>query len=60
MVKYLGDCIKTGDVPNWIVESRTALIQKDTRKENAVGNYKPIACLNLFGKLLIGIINGKV
>ena len=46
MVKHLDDCIKTGDVPNWMVESRTVLIQKGARKGNAVGNYRQIACLN--------------
>ena len=47
MVKHLDDCIQTGDVPNWIVESRKVLIQKDARKGNAAGNYRPIVCLNL-------------
>ena len=32
MVKHLDDCIQTGDVPSWMVESWTLLIQKDTRK----------------------------
>ena len=58
MVKHLNDCIKTGDVPNWMVESWTVLIQKDVRKWN--GNYRPIAFLNLLWKLLTGIINGEV
>ena len=39
-----------------MVESRTVLIQKDQIKSNAVGNYRPIAYLNLLWKLLIGII----
>ena len=47
MVNYLHGCIKTGDFPNWIVESWTDLTQKDARKGRAVGNYRPIACLNL-------------
>ena len=59
MVKHLDDCIQTGDVHNWILESRTVLIQKDARKGNAVGNYRPIACLNLLWKLLTGIVNEK-
>ena len=42
-----------------MVESRTVLIQKYVRKENAVGNYRSIACLNLLWKLLTGIINEK-
>ena len=59
-VKDLDECIQTGDVPNWMVESWTVLAQKDVRKQNAVGNYMPIACLNILWKLLTGIINEKV
>ena len=57
MIKHLDDCIQTGDVPNWIVESHAVQIQKDARKGNAVGNYRPIACFNLLWKLLTGFIN---
>ena len=60
IVKYLDDCIKTADVPNWMVESRTVLIHEDARKGNAAGNYRPIACLNLLRKLLTGIITENV
>ena len=59
MVKHLDDRIQTGDIPNWMVESRTVLIQKDATKGNAVGNYRPIACWNLLWKLMTGIINEK-
>ena len=60
MVKHLDNCIQTGDVPNWMVESCTVFIQKDAKKGNAVGSYRPIPCLNLLWKLLISIINEKV
>ena len=60
MVKHLDYCIKTWDVPNWMVKSWKVLIQKHVRKGNVVGNYKPIACLNLLWKLLTGIINEEV
>ena len=43
-----------------MVERRTALIQKDPTKGNAVGNYRPIACLNFLGKLLTGMIIDKL
>ena len=36
------------------------LIQKNPTKGNAVGNYKPIACLDLLWKLLTGIITDKL
>ena len=56
MVKH----IKTRDVPNWMVECRAVLMQKDARKGNAVGNYRPTTCLNFLWKLLTGIINENV
>ena len=39
MAKHRDNFIQRGGVPNWIVEYRTVLIQKDARKGNAVGNY---------------------
>ena len=43
-----------------MVESCTVLIQKDSTKGNAVGNHRPIACLNLLWKLLTGIMTDKL
>ena len=43
-----------------MVEGRTVLIQKDPNKGNAVGNYRPIACLNLLWKLLTAILSDKL
>ena len=60
MVKYQDHCTQTGNVSNWIVESRTVLIQKDARKGDAVGNDKPIACLYFLWELLTDIINETV
>ena len=60
MVKHLDNCLETWDVPNWMIESCWVLIQKDAKKGNAVGSYRPIACLNLLWKLLISITNEKV
>ena len=42
-----------------MVEIRTVLIQKEPRKGNAVGNYRLVAFLILFWKLLADIINDK-
>ena len=44
-----------GDVLGWFVEGRTILVMKDSKKGTEVGNYRPIACLNLIWKLLTGI-----
>ena len=60
MVKHLDHCIQSGDVPNWMVENWAVSIQKDSRKENAVGNCRPISRLNLLWKLQTGIINENV
>ena len=38
----------------------TVLIQKDPTKGNAIGNYRPIACLNLLWKQLTGITTDKL
>ena len=46
---------QSASIPEWMVESGTVLIQKDPTKGNSVGNYIPIACLNLFWKLLTGV-----
>ena len=42
-------CIEMGDVPGWLVEERTILGMKDSKKGAEVGNYRTIACLNLTG-----------
>ena len=42
-----------------VVEGKTILVMKDSKKGTEVGNYKPIACLNLIWKLLTGIISDK-
>ena len=55
----LNECIEVGDVPGWLVEGRTILVMKDSKNGTEVGNYRPIACLNLKWKLLIGIISDK-
>ena len=49
-----------GDVPGWLVELRTVLVVKDSKKGTEVGNYRPLACLNLIWKLLTGIIIDEI
>ena len=55
----MNECIEPGDVPGWLVEGRTILVMKDSKNGTEVGNYRPIACLNLIWKLLTGIISDK-
>ena len=45
MEKHRDDYIKTGGVPNWMLKSRTILIQKDARKGNGFGNYRPMTSI---------------
>ena len=47
----LNENIQALSYTNWLVKSRTVLIQKNPAKGNAVGNCRPIACLNLLWKL---------
>ena len=42
-----------------MVEERTILVMKDSKKGAEVGSYRPIACLNLICTLLTGIISDK-
>ena len=39
---------------------RTILIQKGKEKGKAASNYRPITCLSLVWKLLIGVISEEV
>ena len=55
----MNECIEVGDVPGWLVEGRTILVMKDSKKGREVGNYRPIAFFNLIWKLLAGIISDK-
>ena len=52
--------LQSASIFDWMVESCTVLTQKGPTKGNAVGNYRPLACLNLLWKLLTGIITDKL
>ena len=55
MALGLDDCLKTGNVPDWMVKERTVLIQKDSAKGAVASNYRAIVCLPIMWKLLTGI-----
>ena len=59
LATVLNECLEVGDVPGWLVEGRTILVMKDSKKDTEVGNYKPIVCLSLIWKILTGIISDK-
>ena len=56
----LKECVLRGEVPGWMVEGRTVLIQKDPAKGRSASNYRPIACLPIMWKLLTGIFADKI
>ena len=60
LASHLKDCVDSSQIPEWLVEGRTVLIMKDPTKGTEVGNYRPIACLNILWKTLTGIFNTKV
>ena len=55
---YLHDCVRQGNVPEWMVRGRTVLIQKDPTKGTQASNYRPITLI--MWKLLTGIIGEKL
>ena len=60
LVEAMQNCLDDGNVPEWMVQGRTVLIQKDPEKGTEASNYRPIACLPLMWKLLSGIFSEKV
>ena len=52
----LNECLNSGFEPSWLTRGRTSLLQKDRSKDNVASNYRPITCLPLMWKLLIGVI----
>ncbi|XP_037801964.1 uncharacterized protein LOC119596706 [Penaeus monodon] len=57
---HLQDCVRQGNVPEWMVKGRTVLIQKDPTKGTQANNYRPIACLPIMWKILTGIMGEKL
>ena len=43
-------------LPDWMNFGKIVLCQKDPVKGSAVNNYRPISCLPLIWKLIIGIL----
>ena len=44
----LDDCLKTGNVPDWMLKGGSVLIQKDFAKGTVASKYRPIGCLPQF------------
>ena len=55
----LNQCLSSNSIPEWMTIGRTVLLMKDPVKGNDVGNYRPIACLNIVWKILSGIFADK-
>ena len=56
----LNNELQSASIPEWMIERHPVLIQKDPTKVNAVGNYGPIAYLNLIWKLLTDIMTNTL
>ena len=52
----LKQSLDSGFVLSWLTRGKTALLQKDKSKGNIASNYRPITCLPLTRKLLLGVI----
>ena len=53
-------CLQDAQVPDWITEGKTTLIQKDPRKGTAPNNYRPITCLPMMWKILTAQIREEI
>ena len=51
---------RDASLPHWLTLGRTSLYLKDPKKWNAVDNFRPISCLPMMWKLLIGVIADNV
>ena len=60
MAEQLQHCINNHQAPEWMTTGRTALVQKDKSKGNVASNYRPITCLPIMWKLVIGIISERL
>ena len=53
------ECLDSEFVPSWLTRGRTSLLEKD-KKGNVASNYRPITCLPLMWKSLIGVIADQI
>ena len=60
LATVLNECIEVWNVPGWLVEGRTILVTKESKKGTEVGKCRPIVCLNLIWKPLTRIISDKI
>ena len=56
----LKECLDNGFVPCWLTKGRTALLHKDKSQGNIASNYRPLTCLPLMWKLLLGVIADQI
>lgn len=50
----LQDCLNGGVMHNWITRERTVSLMKDKSNGNITSNCRPINCLALVERLLVG------
>ena len=60
IAEQTNDMINNGvQTPEWMTSGRTVLCQKDPKEGNAVDNHRPISCLPLMWKLMVGQLRGR-
>ena len=52
--------LSTACVPQWMTMGWTVLCMKDSRKGNAVDNYRPISCLPVMWKVFSGMLAAEI
>ena len=56
----MNTCLQDAQVPDWMAEGNTTLIQKDPSKGSAPNNYRPITCLPMMWKMLTAQIREEI
>ena len=56
----LKECLDSSFVPSCLTKGRTALLQNDQSKGNITNSYRPLTCLPLMLKLLLGVIADQI
>ena len=56
----LKQCLDSCFVPSCLTKGRTVLLQNDKSKGNIASSYRPLTCLPLMLKLLLGVIADQI
>ena len=60
LTEHIRTFVVVGDLPTWMTQGKTTLIQEDPEEGNTANNYRTITCLPLKWKLLTNVVAEKV